>query len=453
MLTAKRMREHATLFASLLGVVAILCGLGVGLTGYLSSAATDGVRAELASRTGAAVGLQIALQRTSNAEGQDAAVRDAIAASFVTDGRPVPFEVERSVSSLSSAVPFVRLDAAGAVADLAEDEDPADPQADGRSIVLSIPDLADRTELVDGAWPASATEVTVQADAAAQLGLAPGSRIRLGDADVTVVGTWRVLDPLDPHWLGDELVTTGADSDDLGPIIVDESAWTPMGVTAWGRWTLIPNTDQISVGDLSTIATVWNELSRTFRSVSDLETSTLNRDGRLARTAVEIDSRVHALEAVQPIALIILGAIAVIAILELARLLAGVRAVETELLWSRGASASAVMRSTALEAAVAATLGAILGTAVAAAALGITGGRPDAVLSAGVALWRCRSRRSWAPSRSSRSPRSVPLVDHSAATPRSSPGAHARSPERAVRRWSSLPRSCRPGSSCSTVRR
>ena len=387
MLTAKRMREHATLFASLLGVVAIVCGLGVGLTGFLNSAATDGVRADLASRTGSSLGLQLALTRAADAEAQDAAVRDAIAASFVTDGRPVPFEIERTVSALSSAVPFVRLDATGAVADLGEDEDPLDPENDGRSIVLSIPDLAEHTELVDGAWPASPTEVSVQADAAALLGLTPGDHIRLGDADVTVAGTWRVLDPLYPFWLGDELVTTGSDSDDTGPIIVDESLWTPMGITAWGRWTLIPVTDQIAVGDLETIARVWDELSRTIQLVSDLDTSTLNREGRLVRTAVEIESRVHALEAVQPIALIILGAIAVIAILELARLLAGVRSGETELLWSRGASAGAVMRSTALEAAVAAGLGGILGTAAAAGALAVAGGRPDAVLSAGVALW------------------------------------------------------------------
>ena len=387
MLTAKRMREHATLFASLLGVVAILCGLGVGLTGYLTTSATDGVRADLASRTGAAVGLQLSLVRDADAEGQDAAVREALAASFVTDGRPVPFAVDRSVSPLSSAVPFVRLDAAGSVADLAPEEDPAEPAEDGRSMVLSVPDLPDRTELVEGSWPAATTEASIQADAAALLGLAPGDRIRLGGAEVTITGTWRVLDPLDPFWLGDELVTTGSDKDDIGPIIVDESVWTPIGVTAWARWTLIPITDQIAVGDLATITEVWNELPRTFRSVSDVDVSTLNRDGRLARTAVEIDSRVHALEAVQPIALIILGAIAVIAILELARLLAGVRSGETELLWSRGASASALMRSTALESAVAATLGAILGTAGAALVLGVVGGRPDAVLSAGSSLW------------------------------------------------------------------
>ena len=79
MLTAKRMREHATLFASLLGVVAILCGLGVGLTAYLSTAATDGVRADLASRTGASVGLQISFVRAPDAGTAAAATRAVLA--------------------------------------------------------------------------------------------------------------------------------------------------------------------------------------------------------------------------------------------------------------------------------------------------------------------------------------------------------------------------------------
>ncbi len=387
MLTTKRMREHLALFASLLGVVAIVCGLGVGLTGFLATAATDGIRADLASRTGSAVGLELSLVRAPDAEAQDVEVREAFAAAFTTDGRPVPFEIDRSVSALSTAVPFVRLDAEGQLADPGEGEDPLDPDADGRSIVLSIPDLQERSELVDGSWPASATEVSVQADAAALLGLVPGDRIRLGAADLTVTGTWRVLDPLDPHWLGDELVTGGFDADDVGPIIVDESAWTSIGVTAWGRWTLVPIADQMTVADLDTIARVWDDLSRTLKSVSELDTSTLNRDGQLARTAIQIVSRVHALEAVRPIALLIIGAIAVIALLELARLLAGVRSNETELLWSRGASASSLMRSTALETALAAVLGAVIGTAAAAGALTLASGRLDAVTSAGAAVW------------------------------------------------------------------
>jgi hypothetical protein len=387
MLTAKRMREHSTLFASLLGVVAILCGLGVGLTAYLSTAATDGVRAEVASRHGAAVGLQISMVRAPDADGQDSDVREAIAASFVTDGRPVPFQIDRTVSALSSPVPFVRLDSNGAISDLRPDEDPAEPDADGRSVMLSIPDLTQQADLVEGRWPSDASGVSVQADAAALLDLAPGDRIRLGTADVVVTGTWRVQDPLDPRWLGDEIVTSGSDADGVGPIVVDESVWELIDVRPWGRWTLIPIADQLEVGDLATITRVWDDLSTVFKRVSNLDISTLNRDGRLARTAIEIESRVHALEAVQPVALLIIGSIAVIALLELARLLAAVRSTESELLWSRGASAGALMRSTALEAGMTALLGAALGTAAATGVVGVASGRGDALLSTGSALW------------------------------------------------------------------
>ena len=40
MLSAKRLRQHATLFGALLGVVALVSGLSVGVIGYLSQAAT-----------------------------------------------------------------------------------------------------------------------------------------------------------------------------------------------------------------------------------------------------------------------------------------------------------------------------------------------------------------------------------------------------------------------------
>ena len=227
------------------------------------------------------------------------------------------------------------------------------------------------------------------------LGLAPGDRIRLGDADVTVVGHVARARPARPalarRRTGDERSGRGRPrADHRRRIGVDADGGHRVGAV---------DADPDRRADLGRRPRArsrrsWDELSRTFRSVSDLDDvdaqprrttrSHGDRDRRRACTRSRRCSRSRC---------IILGAIAVIALLELARLLAGVRADETELLWSRGASASAVMRSTALEAALAAMLGAVIGTAAAACALALAGRAGwTPCTSAGVARGSCRSR-------------------------------------------------------------
>ncbi len=73
------------------------------------------------------------------------------------------------------------------------------------------------------------------------------------------------------------------------------------------------------------------------------------------------------------LALLVLGAIAVLALVELARLLSGVRATEIELLWSRGAAPARIAATTAAEAAAVAAIGALAGTGGALGALAIAG--------------------------------------------------------------------------------
>ena len=134
MLSAKRLRQHATLFGALLGVVALVSGLSVGVIGYLSQAADEGVRAGLAARAGGELAMRASLQLGEDPEPQDREVRAAIARTFLIDGRSIPIAVDRMVTGR---------------ADIAEIADGA-PGVKKRAFVISLDGIEDRATLVGG---------------------------------------------------------------------------------------------------------------------------------------------------------------------------------------------------------------------------------------------------------------------------------------------------------------
>ncbi len=133
------------------------------------------------------------------------------------------------------------------------------------------------------------------------------------------------------------------------------------------------------------IDAAWSRLGDDL-DVAGLDDSGVAQEGGFSLTAQQLATRVHALDAVTPVALLMIAAIAIVALLELARLLGSVREVENELLWSRGATAGAIARSTAVESAITAVIGGAIGAAAAAGVLTVVGGR-EAVDAAGAALW------------------------------------------------------------------
>ena len=78
MLSVRRTRQHLSTFASLLVMVAIVSGLGVGLIGYLQNAATVGVRGALSTATGADAALRLGQSLADDGARQDRAIRDLI---------------------------------------------------------------------------------------------------------------------------------------------------------------------------------------------------------------------------------------------------------------------------------------------------------------------------------------------------------------------------------------
>jgi hypothetical protein len=345
----RRMREHAGLFVALLGTAALVSGFASGIGGFLDQRADAGVRDGLADRAGTDLALRVSFSRDADAAAQDATVRALIARDFAALDAPV------TVTRLATVPTTI----------------------DGEPVIAaSIPDLTEHAELVAGAWPADAGAVAVQADAAEELGLAVGDLVALGDPAaplaLTVAATWRVSDPLDPRWLGDPLLVEGAGRTGIGPIVVaDELIPRLAEEGARLAWTIVPETERMTAADLPLIPKIWNLLPRSWRGSIESMTS-LQRQGRLLVTAEELVVRVDGLRAVQPVALLLLAGVAVVGFAELARLLTTVRAGETTLLWSRGASPPGLALRAGLETAAVTAVGAAVGTAVAATGLVVT---------------------------------------------------------------------------------
>jgi hypothetical protein len=342
-------RGHRALLAAVLGTVLVITASAGAVADLIGDASTAGVRAGLETRVGADRALRVAMPLADDPTGQDDAVRAALTQSFagVETALDVTWQIEGPVSVRS-------LDAGANASSRA-------------AVAASIPDLADHAALVAGAWPVSPDEIAVHADAADELGIQPGSQIAIGDLELHVASTWRPADPLDPRWLGDDLAILGRNGDGYGPIVVDAALWERLGSSPLAEWTLVPDAARITPDDLREIPATWGSLARDWRGDVP-EVGGLRRMGDFTETARQLTALVDGLFAVQPVALLLLAAVGVIALGELARLLAAGRAVETTLRWARGATPSRLATASGWRVAAIAAAGAALGVAAVAAA-------------------------------------------------------------------------------------
>ncbi|MEO8528063.1 MAG: FtsX-like permease family protein [Pseudolysinimonas sp.] len=344
--TFTRMREHAGLFAAFLVTAFLVSGLLAGASGFLGRQATDGIRTDLAEHTGTARALRFGLPLAADPITQDRDARDMVTRAF--GNLDAGIAVDRTVQGV---VPLAPVTAAGV--------------AGARSVVaMSIPDLESRATLVAGTWPSGSGQVTLQAGAASAIGIAPGDRVRIGAVTLDVTGTWVLTDRLDPRTLGDPLLETGASRLDTGPVVIDESVWAELDVDPIAQWTLVPDVAQFGVGDVTALPTDWRYMTRSWRGdAAGLDDLTVS--GELLPTLVTLQKNVAGLGAVQPLGVLLLAIVAIVTFAELARLLTTVRAAETALLWSRGASTLTIAGRSAVDAAAVTIVGALLGLAAA----------------------------------------------------------------------------------------
>lgn len=368
MLSLTRIRQSAALLGAILAVVTLISMLAVGMVGFLAQQATEGVQAGLAGRAGADLALRPALRMAANPEKQDAEVRAAIVDTFAPTG--VDMQVFRSVEKRIT----LRV------------TDPEGGDRDAVGQAASYDDARERLRLVSGELIEGGNEVLVQERAADALGLVVGDQLLMDGARFTVVGTWRATDYLDPRWYGDPMIVTGLEQEEYGPFVIDESSWRRLDDDARVRWTLVPDISQITSANLAEVATAWSHIDSDWRGkVDGLET--LEKQGRFAQTADQLGVRVRGLSAIQPVVLLLLAAIAIVALAELGRLLATNRATETALIWSRGASAADIAIATGIEVALAAVLGLVIGGAAGVGALVLVTGGTAVLLTLGTPAW------------------------------------------------------------------
>lgn len=339
------MRGHRALLAAVLGTVLVITASAGAVATLIADAGTAGVRAGLETRVGADRGLRLTLPLADDPSGQDEAVRHALAESLA--GVETPIEVGWQIEGPVSVRTL----------------DPGSSPSNRASVAATIPDLAERAVVVAGAWPVSADEVSVHADAAAELGLEPGAMIGIGDVDLRVTAVWRPADPLDPRWLGDDLALLGRNGDGYGPIVVDAALWERLDSEPSAQWTLVPDAAQATSADLREIRAFWASLARDWRGDVP-EVGGLRRAGSFPESARQLMALVDGLFALQPVALLLLAAVGVIALGELGRLLAAGRAAETTLRWARGATPVALAAAAGARVAAIAGVGAATGAAI-----------------------------------------------------------------------------------------
>ncbi|WP_022881183.1 FtsX-like permease family protein [Gryllotalpicola ginsengisoli] len=240
MIAVRRIRAHAALFGAILGVAALLAGLGTGLVGGFSSAALDGARSGIAQLAGAPSRLVF-----DAPEGADAAAQDARARSIIA----------RELAGVPVTVALSRRD-------------------------------------------------------------------------------------------GDLL------------------------------WTVTARSGRLVPADLATLAGSGTRILDALLADRVVGAQGVEKSGGLATQARLLNARITPLAAIEPVPLLLVAAIGVVTVAELARLLDGVRRRETALLRSRGASAARVGAGTAAELAVIAGVGAPAGAALATAVLLGLGAHP-----------------------------------------------------------------------------
>ena len=351
MLAAKRMRRRAAVFLALFGVIALLAGLSVGLSAYLSGSAAAGVRAGVEALEGIDAGFRLIAPLASDASAQDAAVRADVRAAVRADGRPVPMVVTRDLVSVNP-VPFDR-DTGGPV----------------RSAVAAIPDLPSRARLISGRWPTSATEASMQADAAVALGVASGDVLALpAGQKVTITATWRVSSAADPRWLEDQVALSGIDLDSTrGWIVIDPSLLKQTKESFLARWTIRPIGGRIAVDQLDALRRAPDTVSNAVKA--DDPAANVQTEGALELGIDPIQQNLQAATAVSTAPLIVVALLGLITLIELAGMLGQLRAGETILLRARGTSSRRFVVESAVEGVITAVPAAAVG---AVAALGIS---------------------------------------------------------------------------------
>lgn len=345
-IAARRSIAQLPLLLAVLGLTALVTLLLAGLPRYLGLAAVTNVRESLQTASPTDAALQAQIRVGADPEAQDAAVHEVL--DPLLSGTSAP--VHRTV--------------------MAAPVDAALPDGSTTSVILGSDPELDERATITGDWPSTnPLGVALQEVAAENLGLSIGDALVITVDDeptaLEVVATWVARDPGDPYWFGDASVSTGESAGAVGPGLLTEDALLGLGVTPFARWTVIPDTSRLTTAELAPLAEAATTMEQALRDSPELSASGVIFAGGLGETVGVLENSVESVRGVSPVPLVLGGVIGLIALLQLARLLASIRADETTLLGARGRSRGQAASAAAIEAVAVVIPGAVIGAGIA----------------------------------------------------------------------------------------
>ncbi|WP_433537745.1 FtsX-like permease family protein [Micromonospora sp. CA-249363] len=238
-----------------------------------------------------------------------------------------------------------------------------------QAYLSGLDDLPTRAELVSGGWPQRPGDAVLLESTAELLGLAPGSRVRLGAElahppvpaiDVTVVG---VVRPLSGRgWDRDPLAAAGSATgyrdgrflqpvNAYGPFLVDLADLVTTGATVDRlEVTAHPDLTHADRRDLETVAGGIRDVDRRLAGVLGDRVQMARVATDLSLTLRSADEQRHATAAVVLAIAVLGGVLAATALVLAGRLTAGIRADETALRSALGVSRRQLAATATLEA-------------------------------------------------------------------------------------------------------
>ncbi|WP_122263503.1 FtsX-like permease family protein [Ornithinimicrobium cerasi] len=369
----RRARASTGLLLTLLALVTVTTAILAGAVGYSSAAATTAARSALTDAPPDQAGIRVQTRQGEDPQAQDVAARSRIDAAFT----PAPISVQRTLVSEPRPVTLGGTALPGRLVVLASGSlTPADPGA------------ADRVSLTEGSWPVDATDPVqgmLHAATAGEWEVGVGDTLEVDGTPVAIVGTWRPVDAADAYWFGDRLVAAGADGSDRGPLVVPPSTLTTLVDAPFVRWTVQPDASRIQPDDLARLASAAASLQASLK-VPEVDVRGVTVDGDLAPTAAAASTNLATARALGVIPLSVLVLVTMLAVVQLARLLATTRDAQAQLLVARGATRTQVLVGTVGEAALVALLGTALGALAAGLVLrAVPAGDAQGTTVAGVA--------------------------------------------------------------------
>ena len=365
----RRARAGLGLVLTILALVTVTTAIIAGTVGYSRAAATVAAREALTGAESADdAALRVQTRQADDPLQQDNRARKLIDEAFtpaqVTVSRslasePRPVERrDRRIQLISSD----NLEGAGGGKGADGDDAPG-----GNDVVGGDAGFEGLIEVTEGHAPQSgggAIQGALHTGAAAQWDVSVGDVITIDGIDVEVIALFRPLDPTAPAWVGDPLAANGFTDDLVGPMIVAPEDLIEFTEPPFAQWVIQPDADNLQPDDLGPLAAAAGALRSTM-DTDGVAIRGIRVDGDLAPTVALADRNLQTARALNVLPLIVLLTVSVIAVAQLARILASARTSEVEFLLARGASRRQVFGWSLAEAAGISAIGTALGMAAA----------------------------------------------------------------------------------------